>query len=98
MPFVQVNIANEVKKEKEKSLEFKKAWDESREEYRLIGEMISIRKQNKISQSKLAEITGNKQQVISRIEKKENNPSLKMFCNILSALGYELQIVKKMNM
>ena len=57
--------------------------------------MISIRKKNKITQSKLAEITGNKQQVISRIEKRENNPSLKIFCNILNALGYELQIVRK---
>lgn len=95
MLFVQMDIAKEIEKERERSPEFKKAWDESREEYRLIGEMISIRKQKKMSQSKLAEITGNKQQVISRIEKKENNPSLKMFCNILSALGYELQIVKK---
>lgn len=97
MPFVQVNIAEEIEKEKVKSPEFKKAWDESREEYRLIGEMIDIRKQKKMTQSKLAEITGNKQQVISRIEKKENNPSLKMFCNILNALGYELHIVKKTN-
>lgn len=97
MPFVQVHIANEIEKEKEKSLEFEKAWDESREEYRLIGEMINIRKQKKMTQSKLAEITGNKQQVISRIEKKENNPSLRMFCNILNALGYELHIVKKTN-
>lgn len=97
MPFVQVNISNEIEKEKEKSAELKKTWDESREEYRLIGEMISIRKQNKMTQSQLAEITGNKQQVISRIEKKENNPSLKMFCNILNALGYELHIVKKTN-
>lgn len=47
MPFVRVNIANEIEKEREKSLEFEKAWDESREEYRLIGEMINIRKQKK---------------------------------------------------
>ena len=69
--------------------------DESREEYKLIGEMISIRKQEKITQSRLAELTGCKQQVISRIENKENSPSLRMFSNMLSALGYELQIVKK---
>ncbi|MCM1121341.1 MAG: helix-turn-helix domain-containing protein [Eubacterium sp.] len=50
-----------------------------------------------MTQSKLAELTGNKQQVISRIEKKENNPSLRMFCNILNALGYELRIVKRTN-
>lgn len=97
MAFVQVNISDEIEKQRAKSKEFKKAWDESREEYRLIGEMISIRKQKKMTQSKLAEITGNKQQVISRIEKKENNPSLRMFCNILNALGYELHIVKKTN-
>ena len=95
MGFVNVNITKEVEKERKNSPEFNKAWEESREEYRLIGEMISIRKKNKITQSKLAEITGNKQQVISRIEKRENNPSLKIFCNILNALGYELQIVRK---
>ena len=40
-------------------------------------------------------LIGNKQQVISRIERRENNPSLKMFANILDVLGYELKIVKK---
>ncbi len=97
MPFVQVNISEEIEKEKENSPKFKELWDESREEYRLIGEMTRIRRQEKITQSRLAEITGNKQQVISRIERKENNPTLRMFCNILSALGYELRIVKKVN-
>lgn len=97
MGFVNVNIAKEVEKERNSSPEFNKAWEESREEYRLIGEMIAIRKKNKITQSRLAEITGNKQQVISRIEKKENNPSLRMFCNILNALGYELRIEKRVD-
>ena len=57
--------------------------------------MIWLRKQNKITQRELAILTGNKQQVISRIERKENNPSLKLFANILDVLGYELRIVKK---
>ena len=48
-----------------------------------------------ITQKQLAEITGNKQQAISRIEKQENSPSLQTFCNILSALGYGLVIEKK---
>ena len=97
MGFIHVDIAEEVERERKNSPEFNRAWEESREEYRLIGEMISIRKKNKMTQSKLAELTGNKQQVISRIEKKENNPSLRMFCNILNALGYELRIVKRTN-
>lgn len=95
MPFIQVDIDQEIEKRRKENQVFKKTWDESREEYKLIGEMISLRKQEKMTQSKLAELTGCKQQVISRIEKKENSPSLRMFSNMLNALGYELQIVKK---
>ena len=57
MGFVYVNIAKEIENERKNSPEFNKAWEESRDEYRLIREMISIRKKNKITQSKLAEIT-----------------------------------------
>lgn len=97
MPFVQVDINKEIEKHCQESPSFAKAWNESREEYKLIGEMISLRKAEKITQSQLAAITGSKQQVISRIEKKESSPSLKIFCSILNALGYELKIVKKQN-
>lgn len=95
MPFIKMNVQKEIQKRKNGSESFSKAWDDSMEEYKLIGEMIALRKEEKITQSQLAAITGNKQQVISRIEKKENSPSLKMFCNLLNALGYELQIVRK---
>lgn len=95
MPFAKINVQNEIEKKRKESPAFRKIWDESREEYKLIGEMTSLRKQEKMTQSRLAELTGNKQQVISRIEKRESNPSLRMFCNILDALGYKLQIVKK---
>lgn len=98
MPFVQVDINKEIEKHCQESPSFAKAWDESREEYKLIGEMISLRKAEKITQSQLAAVTGSKQQVISRIEKKESSPSLKIFCSMLNALGYELQIVKKQKM
>lgn len=95
MPFTAVNIKEEIGKRCHDSADFDKACKESREEYRLIGEMISLRKQQKITQNQLADMIGNRQQVISRIEKKENSPSLRLFCNMLNALGYELQIVKR---
>lgn len=57
--------------------------------------MVNLRKEQHLSQKQLAEITGNKQQVISRIERKKNSPSLKTFCNILNALGYKLEIKKE---
>lgn len=95
MPFIKVDIERMIQEKCESEPEFKKAWDESREEYRLIGEMIALRKQQQLTQSELAERIGSKQQVISRIEKKENSPSLKTFCNILDVLGYKL-IIEKM--
>ena len=66
-------------------------------EEKLIDELVKIRKEENMSQNQLAALTGNKQQAISRIEKKENCPSLKLFYNMVNALGYELQIVKKTN-
>lgn len=95
MPFAEINVKNEIEKQRENDSKFKKAWDESRAEYKLIGEMISLRKQENMTQKELATLTGNKQQVISRIERKESIPTIRAFSHILDALGYELQIVKK---
>lgn len=64
-------------------------------EKELINQMICLRKEQNMTQKQLAEITGNKQQAISRIENNENSPSLQTFCNILSALGYGLVIERK---
>lgn len=95
MGFVKVDIEQKIEQKRTEDEQFKKLWDDSREEYRLIGEMTALRKAGKITQEELARLTGSRQQVISRIEKRENSPSLKSFCNILSALGYQLKIVKK---
>ena len=45
MPFDKINVKNEIEKQKQDDPEFRKAWEDSRAEYRLIGEMISLRKQ-----------------------------------------------------
>ena len=63
-------------------------------EKKLIDEFTVLRKTLNISQKELAERTGNRQQAISRLEKKENSPSLKFFLNLLNALGYDLKIEK----
>ena len=64
-------------------------------EKELIDELVGLRKKQNVSQRELAEMTGNKQQAISRMEKKEHSPSLKLFYSMVSALGYDLQIVKR---
>ena len=95
MPFIQTHVEEEIELKRQNDPAFRKAWDESRAEYKLIGEMISLRKQEKITQKELAALTGNKQQVISRIERRESIPTIRVFSHILDALGYELRIVKK---
>ena len=71
MPFVEVNVKREIEKRRQNNEQFKKEWDESRAEYRLIGEMISLRKQENITQKELAKLTGKTQQTISKIERRE---------------------------
>lgn len=95
MPWKPVNIAEDIERKRQTDPAFRKAWDESREEYRLIGEMIALRKKEELTQKQLAELTGNKQQVISRVERHESIPSIRLFSKLLNAMGYELQIVKK---
>ena len=56
---------------------------------------MGIRVEQNISQKELAEKVGLKQQNISRLEKKEHSPSLKLFYSVVNALGYDLQIVKR---
>jgi DNA-binding XRE family transcriptional regulator len=61
----------------------------------VIDKLIEIRKNENISQSELAKMTGSTQQAISRFEQKSHSPSLKMLVSITNALGYDIQFVKK---
>lgn len=65
------------------------------DDLQLIDKIVEIRKKENISQTELAEMTGDSQQAISRFEKKSHNASIKMFSKIVRALGYEIQLVKK---
>lgn len=98
MPFLELNVKETIEREKNNSPEFAKAWDDSRTEYKLLAELVRLRKEQKMTQGELAQLTGNKQQVISRIEKRENSPTLRTFCEILNTLGYDLQIIKRAKM
>lgn len=95
MSFETIKTENLIKNKKQTNQEFAIEWEESRNEYALMQEMIKIRKEQHITQKQLAKMTGNTQQAISRIEKKVVNPSLSTFCKIINSLGYELKIVKK---
>ena len=95
MPFQKVNVSAIIEEKLDGDAELRKLWDNSRMEYDVLGELTKIRKKMGISQAELAKKSGNKQQVISRIEKKENSPTLKTICSILNSLDYEIQLVPK---
>lgn len=95
MPFKEINVNDQIADKRKKDAEFDTLWKESRNEYKLLAELVRIRKESNLSQSELAEKSGNKQQVISRIENKENSPTLKTLCGILDVLGYEIKFEPK---
>ena len=65
------------------------------EEFDLICKYIKIRYESNISQRELANRIGIAQSTIARMEKNMHSMSVGNFCKLLSALGYELDIVKK---
>lgn len=95
MPFKQINVKQQITEKRQNDAEFDALWQESRNEYKLLAELVKIRKESNLSQSELAQKSGNKQQVISRIENKENSPTLKTLCGILDVLGYEIKFEPK---
>lgn len=95
MPFAELDVKQMIDETLQNDSELKKMWDESRTEYKVIGELVRIRKEKGLSQIELALQSGNKQQVISRIEKRENSPTLKTLCSIIDTLGYDIQFVPR---
>lgn len=95
MSFKKINVSEIINEKCEHDKEFKEAWNASKMEYALIGQLTELRKAQSISQKELAERTKKSQQAISRIEKNEVNPSLKIICQIADSLGYELKLLPK---
>ena len=102
MPFVDVTdiVLNEEAKELEEAYKnnpkVKLAIDQFEAECKLRKDLAEARRGNNISQAKLTELTGLTQQTISRIEtNSEISPSLKLLLKYITAIGYELKLVKK---
>jgi ribosome-binding protein aMBF1 (putative translation factor) len=71
---------------------FRKAWEESEVEYRLMTQLIEARLKGKLSQRALAKKVGTSQSAIARIEGMDANPSLSLLKRIAHALNTKLQI------
>ncbi len=61
-------------------------------EYRIIGQLITLRKEKKLTQKELAELIGDKQSNISRLESGNYNPTIAKLKKIADCLDYKLDI------
>lgn len=96
MSFQYVSIEEQIKEKLTHNPEFAEAWENSRNEYELLHEVTRIRKEQNLTQKQLAELSGNTQQEISRLEKREHSPALKTLCRVVNSMGYDLVLKKRM--
>ncbi|WP_312702423.1 helix-turn-helix transcriptional regulator [Sedimentibacter sp.] len=95
MPFKKVDVKKEVEERISINDDFKKSYEQIDKEYELIKEIVSKRKELGLSQNIIAERSGLKQQVISRIETEGNSPTLKNLIRYLDALDLTIKIEDK---
>ncbi len=82
----------EFKKELLKDPEFKKEYEKLEPEYRIIRQILALRRKKNLTQEQLAKLTGAKQSSIARIESGRHNPSLRLLEKIAEALDTELDV------
>ncbi len=83
---------DKVKKEILKDPEVKKYYDEMEVEYRIIGDLIRLRKTEKINQEQLAKRMGTTQSALSRFEAGRTNVSMEFLKRMAKALDKKLEI------
>lgn len=80
-----------LQKQSENSV-FRKEWEESELEYRLMMTVLKARSEQHLTQSELAARTGIRQSNINRIEKGQVVPSIATLSKIARGLGKDLEI------
>lgn len=67
--------------------------EEIKMEEEIIKATIEARKKNNLTQQQLSKLTGIKQPVIARIEKRTNSPRIDTLFKLLYPMGYTIRIV-----
>lgn len=72
--------------------EFRAAWEETGPEYQVARQLVSLRLKNGLTQKDLARCLGTTQSVIARIERGNQNLSIRTLTKLARALGADLRI------
>ncbi|APH20935.1 TPA: helix-turn-helix domain-containing protein [Clostridium botulinum] len=95
--FHKINPEEEIEKAIQNNPELEIYMKQANAQYQLIKSLVEFRKSAKITQREVAERSGLTQQMVSRLEKIDNSPTLDVFLRYVSALGLELTIKKTEN-
>lgn len=76
----------------EEDPELKKEYDKLEPEYKLISQIIGLRKEKEISQKQLAKMMHTKQPSIARFEGGDVSPTIAFLKKMADALNYDLDI------
>ena len=71
---------------------FKKEYEQIQPEMEIIKTLVAVRKEQNMTQSDLANVTGINQADISKLENGNRNPSLYMLKKLAEGLGMQLKI------
>ncbi len=78
--------------ERLKDENFKREYEQIQPEMEIIKTLVAARKEQNMTQSDLAKVTGINQADISRLENGNRNPSLNMLKKLAEGLGMQLKI------
>lgn len=78
--------------ERLKDEKFKKEYELIQPEMEIIRTLVAVRKEQNMTQSDLAKVTGINQADISKLENGNRNPSLNMLKKLAEGLGMQLKI------
>lgn len=92
MPFIKINVKEEVELIKKDDSEPAKGYEII--ERKLLEDVRRMRKELGITQPDIARETGLSQQNISRMEKVGHSPTLRNFIRYLSGAGLEIEVRK----
>lgn len=82
----------EFKKELLRDPEFKAEYEKLEPEYKIIRQILALRREKNITQAELARLVNAKQPSIARLESGKHNPSLKLLKKIAEVLDTKLDI------
>lgn len=95
MAFKKVDCVKEKDEMINEDIQLAKYIEEFNDEYEVMKSVVRIRKELGLTQKDISKRSGLTQQMVSRMEKVNNSPTLNNFLKYLNALGLEVNLEKR---